>query len=171
MDCTAEPPDQERMWKVWKRLREPVFPTMPGGRPAPTREAVLGQICATLAAGTGTVHERFGHSLRGLMSARIDRITLYAAAPYLRRPCCADVARDRASGRLLYRSHREDRGMGRPPWPGRARYRHGRRRRTLRLAGRERQRMEPAPIQEQWDILQMEKPTWWGTGRHPSETA
>ena len=27
------------------------------------------------------------------------------------------------------------------------------------------------PIQEQWYILRMEKPAWWGTGRGPSETA
>ena len=163
MDGRTEPVDREEMWKVFERMKRPVFPIglILAEQPAPTREVVLGSICETLAAGTGTNLGRFGESLRGLISVRyldLDRIFDRYDAPTPEETVRLVASFTEAIDRINAWAERhgvdaldtdaED-AAARCGWPDE----------------------NGNGWNPPWDILRMEKPAWWGTGRDPSETA
>ena len=74
MDGGRQVLDRTERWKMRERLRGPAFPSVIGEWPAPTRTVVLEPVCETLAAGTATVHGRFGFSLRGDIAFHYPRL-------------------------------------------------------------------------------------------------
>ena len=125
----------------------------------PTRETVLEPIRETLAAGTGTVQGRFGLNLRGSIAFQYLRLDSMHGddAPTPEETARLVASFTEAIDRIEAWAERhgvdaldtdaED-AAARCGWPDE----------------------NGNGWNPPWDILRMEKPAWWGTGKDPSET-
>ena len=158
MDGGTQVPDRDERRKVCERLRGPAFPIVLGRHPRSARLA-LEPLGRCLKSGSATVHGRFGNTLRGEIAF------LY---PKISRLCTKDALTPQETERL-YASLAEaaDRIEA---WAER----HGMD--ALDTDAEDAAARCGWPDENgngwnpPWDILRMQKPTWWGTDHDPSAT-